>query len=475
MRVLRLVAGWVPLLVVVWAAGTAAADSSGWISWRTVAHVEEGLSGISCPSSSLCVASGANGGVATSTDPGSTRGSWDLANVDGGNRLTAVACLTARTCAVVDSVGQILLSTAPADGSASWGGTTVPGDTRSLSCPTAAFCAAGAGGYVYVTSDPAGGSSGWVPAAGGDQGPECGKYGGTSGCSTASVVVSCPSASFCAAGDSYGRAFSSTDPLGGSPAWLGEAPGAGEYDSLSCPSGSLCVGSCPPGVGLNGAECGGNSYDAGTIVSWNPGMWQASPGLVRFTQISPQQLIGVWCQTDALCFATDGNLLYSTVSPAGGPSSWGTIAHETSVAAVACPSATRCVAVTSHGTIVLGSPAPNKHQISSLLRQAIVPPRPLRSIALLKHSGYSFVFNAPTAGRVQISWYERRHSGQRKTILVARVTHRYTNAGTNTLKLTLTPAGRRTLGTSPRKRLLINAAFTGREVVATTKRAITLR
>ena len=475
MRRFRLLGACLSLVAVLWCAGVASAASSKWIAWRPVATVGVGLSGISCPSSSLCVASGANGSVATSIAPTSGRSTWTLADVDGSDYLTAVACPTPQMCIAMDPVGHVALSSNPSGGPGTWALASAPSGATSLSCPTAGFCAAAAAGYVYVTSDPAGGASGWTAAAGGDQGPECGKYGGTSDCLPASMVVSCPSIAFCAAGDSYGLSISTTDPLGGSTAWQGGGPSAGEYDALSCPSGSLCVGSCPPGFGFNGQDCAGNSYGAGTIVSWNPAAWQvSSPGRAQFAQISTQQLTGVWCQTNSLCFATDRNLLYATVDPTGGPSAWETIAGSASVDGVSCPSPTRCLAVTSAGTILLGSPPPTRRQILSLLRAEIPSQHHLRAAVLLRDGGYSFSFNAPTAGRLHIAWYPPEHGHRGSGVLVASASHHYAGATTDTLTVRLTPAGRRILRTTPAVSLVVRAAFDEPGTAITTESPITL-
>jgi hypothetical protein len=350
---------WVGLLCV--PVGTAVAAGSAWISWHQEAHFDQRLSGIACAGASLCVAGGGNGGVAVSTDPTDRHAKWTLVQIDGDNTLSGVACPTAHWCAAIDHNGTILTSTNPVGGSAAWAAASAPTGLGTLSCPTATFCAASDVLYVYVTAAPGAGASSWTTATGGDEGPECGKYGGNTDCSPAGELVSCPTADFCSAGDGYGRGDSSTDPLGGQSAWDGSAPDIGEYDTLSCASEALCIASCPPGVGFNGQNCDGGSYDAGTIVAWDPLDWQgASLPTVRFTSITDQPLTGVWCQPGTtLCFATDGNGLYAAIHPTGGVSAWQIADPLGSVTGVACPSPTRCVA-TSGNLIFTGSPPPTR-------------------------------------------------------------------------------------------------------------------
>jgi hypothetical protein len=116
---------------------------------------------------------------------------------------------------------------------------------------------------------------------------------------------------------------------------------------VSCPSQSLCVGSCPVGVGFYGSACPGSAYDAGDIVSWN----RAGP--LRFTAVSDAPITGVWCPRLGLCLAADdaGRLFESDGA------SWRLAASAPRpFAGVACPSA--CVALGNGGDVfVTGGPA----------------------------------------------------------------------------------------------------------------------
>jgi hypothetical protein len=103
----------------------------------------------SCPTRSLCVDLNTagdgtgDGWIAVSTNPARGAKTWHSANVDSGNRLTGVSCPTTKLCVAVDDAGRVLVSTHPAGGTHAWQPTAV--DTAALeaiSCPSKAFCLA---------------------------------------------------------------------------------------------------------------------------------------------------------------------------------------------------------------------------------------------------------------------------------------------------------------------------------------------
>jgi hypothetical protein len=108
---------------------------------------------------------------------------------------------------------------------------------------------------------------------------------------------------------------------------------------------------------------------------------------------------------------------------------------------------------------------------SQEVRRALVavlrPSRSQRRIpALLRHHGYSFTFDAPSAGTLVVDWYydparpgHHNLSGPKQELVaVAKATIR--KAGTTEVKLRLTPRGRSLLRHATRERLTIAAAFT---------------
>jgi hypothetical protein len=119
------------------------------------------------------------------------------------------------------------------------------------------------------------------------------------------------------------------------------------------------------------------------------------------------------------------------------------------LSSLSCPSASMCVAVDGSGDVVVGVRA---EQLRTLLLEALVPTRGRSRIAAIeRNGGYSRTIDAPTTGRMVVSWYaalkgtrlERKTS---RTQLIATGNARFVNAtGPVRLKVTLTQQGRRLL------------------------------
>ena len=109
---------------------------------------ETAVSGLSCPSSTLCV--GTVGlGVVTSTGPARAAAAWkltvfpQLSGGSGGSALTAVSCASPQLCVAVGAVGgvgEVFSSTDPTGGPRAWKEAQLSGldDTSlvSVSCPS---------------------------------------------------------------------------------------------------------------------------------------------------------------------------------------------------------------------------------------------------------------------------------------------------------------------------------------------------
>ena len=91
---------------------------------------------------------------------------------------------------------------------------------------------------------------------------------------------------------------------------------------------------------------------------------------------------------------------------------------------------------------------------SRLYKQLAVSRAAARVSAILKHDGYTFSFQAPTAGRVVIRWYDARGA------LVATGKARFATAGPIKITLRLTAAGKRILKTAKRLKLTARASYT---------------
>jgi hypothetical protein len=293
------------------------------------------LTGMSCASSTLCVAAG-YGRVYVSTKPAGGSGEWTALDIDAENRLAAVTCAPGTTlCVAVDGKGALLATTNPTGGAGSWGNpvqvdeSTVdePDRMSAVSCSSASLCVAGDElGKVLFSTNPAGGASSWstpVPISGG-------------------VIsgLSCITGLCVAVGN--GIIFASTEPTGGEAAWPVVSFGGFPWNAVSCPSQKLCV------AVANGGEI---------TTSTTPavfGSWTA-------TSVEHEgEITGISCLTVSFCVATDiaGDVLTST-NPTGGPSAW-TISHIDTgqfLWAVSCPSTELCV-VSDTGGNVLTSTTP---------------------------------------------------------------------------------------------------------------------
>lgn len=203
------------------------------------------LTGVSCPSASLCVAvNGANPGgpagkILTTTDP--TSGPWQIAQLDSSIHFTGVSCTGPTLCVAVARGGTIAVSSDPTGGATAWKVIDAPGgagDLEGIDC-VESLCAAGnATGNILTSTDPVGGAP-WSEAKAG----------------TAALVtgVSCPTTSACLGVDNNGSVFTSTDPTGGSAGWRAENlvpfeanPGEAQFNhnalfAASCASTTLCA------------------------------------------------------------------------------------------------------------------------------------------------------------------------------------------------------------------------------------------
>jgi hypothetical protein len=126
------------------------------------------LEGVSCPSVALCVAVDSVGDAVTSTDPSAGSATWTVTHVDnyecyhymGGpscqQELTGVACPSTSLCAAVDFSGNVLETTNPPSWSPSPAGTSGTNHFYTVACPSRKLCATvdGYNGDV-ITWDPA--------------------------------------------------------------------------------------------------------------------------------------------------------------------------------------------------------------------------------------------------------------------------------------------------------------------------------
>lgn len=343
--------GLLAALLACLAAAAPAAASTWSATTLSDDQVRGPLFGVSCPSDGLCVAGGSDSLIATSTDPTGGRSAWRVFHPSGredisapppglgggpvvfpGAQIRGVSCPTTSLCVAVTLDGRIFSSRNPTGGAAAWKVTPLSGPKEpnthmtGVSCPAPSLCVAVAyGSKVLHSTDPAGDASAWTLTQLG--GPKLDLRG-----------VSCPTVGFCAAVDNEGSIVVSGDPAGPAAAWspVGRPGGASGLNGISCPTPSLCVTgnagqmiastdpaggvgawrAVPAGTGLpvKGVSCPttgacaavDNNSDA--IVSTNPtggaGAWSFT-NVIPAPQIGggPNGTFGISCPSVSLCVA----------------------------------------------------------------------------------------------------------------------------------------------------------------------------
>jgi len=384
------------LVLAVWAVPASAGDWTAFTlrdDW-----VEGSLFGVSCPSTSLCVAGGSDTLIATSVNPAAGGAAWATFHPGGkmelgmepdgpkkvafpGNAIRGIACPLTTLCVGVTFDGRILSSTDPTGGELAWkviptGGKKEPHiHMTGVACPSPQLCVAVAyGSKVLTSTDPTGDASAWVVSQ------------------LASPVdlrgISCPSVSLCVAVDNAGQIITSSNPTGGAGTWsLAGAPGgADSLNGISCPSLTLCV-TGNAGQMITSADPGGGP------AAWNAVM--AGTGL---------PVKGVSCPTTTACAAVDNNAdaIVST-NPRGGAAAWSstnvipaplteenTLGVPNGIFGISCASTTLCIGVgASENVIASTNPfavdtAPTSGRKSKRLR-VVITWHPAQRVASHRH------------------------------------------------------------------------------------------
>jgi hypothetical protein len=262
------------------------------------------LFGISCPSMELCVATGSDRLIATSTNPTGGRNAWKVFH-PGGTEEVEVP-----------------------EGSK---GVVVPGaQIRGVSCPTTELCVGvGLAGSIFSSTNPTGGSSAWkIVPLGGEEEPRIHMTG-----------ISCPSPTLCVAVAYGSKVVFSTDPTGDRPAWtVIELAEPLDFRGVSCPSESLCVAVDNQGKIVASTNPTGPS-------AWGPAVSPA--GL--------NGLNGVDCPSVSLCVTGNAGQILTSTSPA--TSSWNVVTAGTGlpVKGVSCPALTACAAIDNNSDAIVST------------------------------------------------------------------------------------------------------------------------
>jgi hypothetical protein len=233
-----------------------------------------------------------------------------------------------------------------------------------LSCPSASLCVAIASEHLVSSTRPAAGASAWKDIAVSN-----------AGAAVDMLDVSCPSTALCVAIDHAGDVVTSTDPGAASPTWTvshvdSNTVGAYTADSLlavDCPTTSLCVATDAVGDVVTSTD------PAGGPTAWTVSHIDnnASYECAKEGACDPPEIWAISCASATSCVALDddGGVLSSS-DPVGGPGAWrggndggGGLPPSESLAVLACPSTSLCVAAQDYLNEVFAATSPTNFPV----------------------------------------------------------------------------------------------------------------
>jgi len=388
----RMLAACALTLIALLAVSAGSAAASSWTLRRLppIEHVERepgewitswpNLNGVSCPTQSLCVTVGSEHTLAFSQAPTGGTSGWRVVNPTAGpskncaeeeppcyelgGRLQAISCASQNFCVAVTYEGFIYVSTEPTGGSGAWVPTLInePGGhgathLSAVSCPAPSLCVAVSGGST---------NSGKVLTS---TDPTSGNWQATQLDSSLDLRgVSCGTPSLCVAVARGGRLLISNNPTGGAAAWrsVGSPGGPGDLEGVSCISTTLCAA---------------GNLTGNVLTSTNPA--GGGGGWSETKAGGSSQITGLSCPTASDCVAVDNNGdVLASADPTGGPGSWhfenlvpfGEPAEfeapGNALFAVSCASVSLCAAIGTEGRIFTSTdpfsapdpPAQGKHR-----------------------------------------------------------------------------------------------------------------
>ncbi len=318
----RVALGAVLLAGVLATAATPAVASPSLGAWNADASGLGVQTGVSCPSSGLCVSVvGMNANVSTAP---STAGTWQPQATGATGALNAVSCAPGSTfCVAVGAAGAVVVNLDAGGTSSSWTHSTQDGGhaLTSVSCPSTSFCFAvdsSGGGAIYSTDS----GTSWKPATPGHS----------------FTAAACTGPSLCAAVDATGHIYVSGTPESGG--WNLEAVDANaNLNSVACgTTNGICV------------AVDGSGY---VWATQNASTWSS-------THIA-SSLSAVTCTPSAVCVAAGTGTAYASDDPTSGNPSWASSSLAASPpTGVACADQGLCAAVDGAGSAYVATlPAPS--------------------------------------------------------------------------------------------------------------------
>jgi hypothetical protein len=304
-----------------------AAGATPALSWSAAKIDETALTGVSCASSSLCVAVDGNGHALVSANPTGGSSTWHTAEIAEAGALTSVSCPSSSLCVAVDGSGRAAISTNPVGGS-TWHTTKISGTgLTGVSCATNTLCVAVDGsGNAFVSTNP---------GEGGGTGATWKRVEIDTG--HALTSVSCVTGPLCVAVDKTGEVLVSGEPAG---AWATRQIDSSPLLAVSCASApaGVCVA-----VDEAGAALASGNPSAG-LPTASTATWSATPfvGLFGGTPTAAS------CAAAGLCLmvTNNGDGYVGDNPTAAGPSwTFAGIDPGTPLSAVSCESEGLCAAV----------------------------------------------------------------------------------------------------------------------------------
>jgi hypothetical protein len=208
--------------------------------------------------------------------------------------VVALMRLSWRLIAVAGVIAGLLVGPSAALASSAWSAPT-PVDSPSfsaqeVSCPSASFCAAVASDGRAISGMTFNGSSWSTPVK---------IYDNPGSCSPASACannhVSCASASFCVAVDGhFGNALTFNGSSWGTPTQIDDVGGSSYLESVSCPSPSFCAA-------VDARFIAPGEYQ-GYVLTFNGSSWSTPEKIDNFNGLR-----SVSCASSSFCAAVDGS------------------------------------------------------------------------------------------------------------------------------------------------------------------------
>ncbi len=426
----------------------ASAELVGQLSWSAPFNIEpppasgptpyHALRDVSCPSESLCVAVDGQGNVITSTEPANTGAAWTVTHIDNQRfeqqcsatpcsvpapvpaTLEGIDCPTTSLCVAWDDLGYIFTSTNPTAGAGAWGSFKVAPRYGffAMSCPTTSLCVGMGQEKVFTSTAPTGGPNAWTSASI-DVGP-CPAQ-ARKGCHSFQRnidTISCPSASFCAAGDWDGNVLTTTEPTVSSSwrvTYVDNNIFSGQLDStgqtgiggISCPDSSHCVATDESGNVLTSEDPAGDSS------AWKLASVESSfaVGTVKLACPTVRRCVAAFSKEPEGHYGGEHSLAVSYAPFNGGawnPVTIGPITPEpglTPISIISCPTEQLCISVNNTGGASVGrAELLGAGRLTVLLRGASHSLSRPTTRQLRRVGSYTESFTPPFEGSLRIRW-----------------------------------------------------------------------